>query len=151
MRHPVHCLALGFGTGLSPYAPGTFGSAAGLVIYLMLPVMEPVAYAIFVLATFIVGIKVCAFTAQALGTHDHPGIVWDELVGIWVSLFALPPEWYWLIIAFLIFRFFDIVKPWPIRVIDRRVYGGLGIMLDDVLAGLFTLASVHLLYAVFAR
>jgi phosphatidylglycerophosphatase A len=94
--------------------------------------------------SFLLGIWLCDAAASNLGVHDHPGIVWDEFVGLWVSCIALPTGWPWLLAAFVLFRFFDILKPWPIRWLDRKVPGGLGIMVDDLLAGLFALAVIQL-------
>lgn len=135
LRDPVHLLALGFGSGLSPKAPGTFGTLAALPLYLLL---QPLSLPLYVAVTallFIVGIFICDISARKLGVHDHPGIVWDEVVGYLVTMVAAPAGWYWLLLGFVLFRLFDILKPWPIRFIDRRVEGGLGIMLDDLLAG----------------
>lgn len=136
-RNPVHFLAFGLGSGAAPKAPGTFGTVAGLLIYLLLPTMSPVAYLVFVVLTFLVGIWLCDKTASDIGVHDHGGIVWDEFVGIWLTLWLIPTGWGWLLLAFLLFRLFDIAKPWPIGWLDRRLGGGLGIMMDDILAGLF--------------
>jgi phosphatidylglycerophosphatase A len=136
LRDPVHFLALGFGSGLSPLAPGTFGTLAAVPLYLLLqPVSLPIYLAITALL-FVVGITLCDVSARKLGVHDHPGIVWDEVVGYLVTMTAAPAGWYWILVGFVLFRLFDIIKPWPIRFIDRHVEGGLGIMLDDLLAGL---------------
>ncbi|MGM0594395.1 MAG: phosphatidylglycerophosphatase A family protein [Pseudomonadota bacterium] len=145
LADPRHFLALGFGSGLAPVAPGTFGTLAALPLYLLLQPLAPLLYLAVVLLALIVGVWLCQVTARQLGVHDHPGIVWDEFVGLWITLFAAPGGWYWLLLGFLLFRFFDVIKPWPIRWIDRRVEGGLGIMLDDVLAGIFGLAVMQLL------
>jgi phosphatidylglycerophosphatase A len=143
--HPANFFALGFGSGLAPKAPGTFGTLVALPVYyfwlqgLSLPWLLAV-----ITVSFVVGIWLCDATAKNLGVHDHPGIVWDEFVGLWISCIALPAGWPWLVAAFLLFRFFDILKPWPIRWLDSRVPGGLGIMVDDVLAGLFSLGLLQL-------
>ena len=95
------------------------------------------------------GFWLCGRVAEDLGVQDHEGIVWDEMVGMWITLWLVPPGWQWLLLGFLMFRFFDILKPWPIRWIDRHVHGGVGIMLDDVLAGIFAWLAMHaLLYGV---
>ena len=142
MKSPVQFLALGFGSGLAPKAPGTFGTLAAIPLYLLFFHYSLPAQLLIILIAFLIGIYLCQATADALGVHDHPAIVWDEFVGFWLTMLALPLmqsplEWHWLAIGFVLFRFFDIVKPWPIRVVDRKVHGGFGIMFDDVLAGLY--------------
>lgn len=143
LRNPAHFLSLGFGSGLAPKAPGTFGTLAGIPVYLLL---QPLPLAEYLFATALLallGIWLCGYTARALGVHDHGGIVWDEIVGLLVTMIAVPLDWRWLLAGFLLFRLFDILKPWPIRWLDRRVGGGFGIMVDDLLAGLFALACLH--------
>jgi phosphatidylglycerophosphatase A len=144
LRDPGHCLSLGFGTGLAPYAPGTFGTLAGVVLYLGLARLPLAGYVLVVALAFGAGIGLCGRTALALGVKDHPGIVWDEIVGYWVTMLAVPLGWGWCAAGFVLFRLFDIVKPWPIRVLDRRIGGGLGIMLDDLAAGVFALSLLNL-------
>lgn len=149
LRDPVHVLAFGFGTGLSPLAPGTAGSVLGVLIFLsMAPLPLPYYIALCGLL-FLAGIWICGKTARDLAVPDHGGIVWDEIVGFLVAMTALPSAWPWIVAAFLLFRFFDIVKPWPIGWLDRRIHGGLGIMLDDLLAGLAALALLQLAYRLF--
>lgn len=131
-----HFLAFGFGTGLARKAPGTWGTLAGLVFVPLLQLVSlPLALTVIVAAS-IFGVWLCGKVADDLGVHDHGGIVWDEIVGIWITLVLLPAHWGWWLAGFVAFRFFDILKPWPIRVLDRRLGGGLGIMLDDILAGI---------------
>jgi phosphatidylglycerophosphatase A len=143
--HPANFFALGFGSGLAPMAPGTFGTLAAVPLYWFLLQGLPLPWLLAVIAvSFVVGIWLCDATAKDLGVHDHPGIVWDEFVGLWISCIALPAGWPWLVAAFVLFRFFDILKPWPIRWLDTRVPGGLGIMVDDVLAGIFALVLLQL-------
>ncbi len=146
LRHPVHLLALGFGSGLAPVAPGTMGSIVGLLLYLALIPLNTVAYLVVVAAITVAGVWICGITARNFGVHDHPSIVWDEIAGYLITMAGAPRGWQWIILGFLLFRLFDIWKPWPIRPIDRRLAGGLGIMLDDVLAGAFAAASMHLIY-----
>lgn len=142
--NPVHILSFGFGSGLSPKAPGTFGTLAAIPLYLLLMQLSWPVYLAVVVVTFFVGVYLCGETAKALGVHDHGGIVWDEFVGFWITMFMAPAGWLWLVAGFVLFRFFDIVKPWPIRWLDRSVSGGFGIMIDDVLAGLYALALLQL-------
>jgi len=150
LTRPVHWLAFAGGAGLAPRAPGTFGTAAAVPLYLLLEPLPLTAYLALVGLLFLVGIPVCGRTARDLGVHDHPGIVWDEVVGYLVTMAAAPPGWGSVVVGFLLFRLFDILKPWPIGVLDRRLRGGLGIMADDLLAGVFAalvLASVWPLVA----
>ncbi len=147
-RNPVHFAAFGFGSGAAPVAPGTFGTLMAVALYLLLPAMSPLNYAAFVLASFVVGVWVCGRTARDIGVHDHGGIVWDEFTGYWLTMFMAPPGWTWIVLGFVLFRLFDIVKPWPIRWLDRNVDGGLGVMIDDVLAGLMALVCLQLLAAI---
>ncbi len=149
LRRPTHLLAFGFGAGLAPKAPGTFGSMVALPIYYFAQALPAVGYAASVAVLFILGIAICARTERDLGVHDHPGIVWDEIVGLLATLFMSPPGWPWVAIGFGLFRLFDIWKPFPISWINRHVNGGLGIMLDDLAAALFaalTLQALHYLW-----
>lgn len=134
--NPVHFAAFGFGSGAAPKAPGTFGTIAGVAIYLLLPEMNWLIYLLFLLATFGLGVWLCDKTSKDIGVHDHGGIVWDEFVGFWITMYLAPPGWLWLIYGFLLFRLLDILKPWPIKWADSQVSGGLGVMLDDVIAGI---------------
>lgn len=136
LRNPVQLLAFGFGSGLAPRAPGTFGTLAALPLYWLLIQGPWLFFAAFVVVATLAGIYWCDRTARELGVHDHPGIVWDEIAGFLITLLMIPQGWTWVLAAFLLFRLLDIWKPWPIRWVDRRVGGGFGIMLDDVLAGL---------------
>lgn len=129
-------MAFGFGSGLSPKAPGTAGTVVAMLIYLALPVMPPLLYALLILFSFVLGIWLCGKTATDLGVHDHGGIVWDEFVGYWITMFMAPSGLFWAVLGFVLFRILDIFKPWPIKWADKQLKGGLGIMLDDVLAGI---------------
>ena len=143
--HPASFFSLGFGSGLMPKAPGTFGTLVAVPLYWFLLQGLALPWLLAVIAiSFVIGIWLCDVTAKNLGVHDHPGIVWDEFVGFWIACIALPSGWIWLLWAFVLFRFFDILKPWPIRWLDKRVPGGLGIMVDDVLAGFYALALLQL-------
>jgi phosphatidylglycerophosphatase A len=141
---PVHILAFGFGTGLSPVAPGTVGSLVGvlfawLTIDLGLPLQLLTAAAIS-----LAGIWICGESARRIGVHDHGGIVWDEIAGMYITLLAAPPTIAAWVLGFVLFRVFDIAKPWPIRDLDHRLGGGLGIMLDDLAAALYALILLGL-------
>ncbi len=142
---PIHWLAFGGGAGLAPVAPGTFGTLVGIPFFLLMAGLPLPYYLLLTAVLFAVGVWICDRSATALGVHDHPGIVWDEIVGYLVTMIAAPLQWPWLLAGFVLFRFFDIVKPWPIRWLDRRVGGGFGIMVDDLLAGIFGLAVMQLL------
>ena len=144
-RNPIHFAAFGFGSGAVPVAPGTFGTLAAVALYLLLPAMPVLVYCGFLLLTFALGIWFCERTARDLGVHDHGGIVWDEFVGYWLTMLLAPPGWLWIVLSFVLFRFFDIVKPWPIRWLDANVDGGFGIMIDDVLAAIMALICMQLL------
>ena len=133
--NPIHLLALGFGSGAAPKAPGTWGTLAAVLIYWPLSQLSPDHYLLMLLVTSVMGIYICGQTARDLGVHDHDSIVWDEFVGFWITMFAAPVGWVWVVVGFVLFRFFDIIKPWPISWIDKKITGGFGIMLDDVIAG----------------
>ena len=148
LRDPIHLLAFGFGAGLSPYAPGTFGTLIAVPIVLLVSQYGWIVHLSFALLAFLGGIYICGASARKLGVHDHPAIVWDEIAGYTVTMLAAPPEPAWLLAGFVLFRFFDIVKPSPIREADHSLRGGLGIILDDIIAGVFAgailLAVKHL-------
>jgi len=145
LLNPVNFLALGFGSGLMPRGPGTAGTVVAIPVYLLLAPLPLVWYLGLVAALFVVGIPICGYTARRMGVHDHPGIVWDEIVGYLVTMTLAPPGWQWLLAGFVLFRLFDIFKPWPIRLLDRNVGGGFGIMVDDLLAGIFAAGVLQLL------
>jgi len=145
LKNPVHFLSLGFGSGLAPWAPGTFGTLAAIPLYLLLQPLPLIVYLMVTLATLLLGFYLCGETARALGVHDHSGIVWDEIVGFFITMIAVPLDWKWVLVGFVLFRLFDIVKPWPIKWIDSGVSGGLGIMLDDVLAGIFAWVGLQVI------
>lgn len=136
--NPVHFLAFGFGSGVVPVAPGTWGTVVAIPFYLVMQQTLAWPYYLAVLALLTVfGFWLCHVTAKAFGIHDHPGIVWDEICGYLLAMFLAPAGWQWIAIGFLLFRLFDIWKPFPIRWLDQKVRGGVGIMLDDLVAGLY--------------
>ncbi|MBT5412025.1 MAG: phosphatidylglycerophosphatase A [Cellvibrionales bacterium] len=138
LRNPVHFLAFGFGSGLFAKAPGTAGTLLGILAWMFLVNLSLVTYIIVIVIAALAGIYFCGKTARDLNVHDHSGIVWDEIVGIWLAMILVPVTWGWVFVGFLLFRFFDILKPWPISWIDKNISGGIGIMADDLLAGGFT-------------
>jgi phosphatidylglycerophosphatase A len=144
LRDPVQLLALGFGTGLAPVAPGTFGSLVGVLFALAVAPLGFAASCIAALLVVISGIWICDASARRLGVHDHPAIVWDEVAGMMLTMLAAPPTWWGTFVAFGLFRLFDVWKPWPIREVDHGMRGGAGIMLDDVMAAIMA-AGVLLL------
>ncbi len=145
LRNPLHLLSLGLGSGLSPKMPGTVGTVVGVGLYLMLPLSNWQLYLGIVAIAFVLGVFLCGYTAKALDVHDHPGIVWDEIVGYWITMLMVPATWVWIGVGFLLFRLFDIWKPWPISLADKHVSGGFGIMLDDLIAALFSLLIIQIM------
>lgn len=120
------------------------GTLIGVVLFILLPVLDWKIYLGIVALAFIVGVFLCDYTAKVLNVHDHPGIVWDEIVGYFITMFMVPKSWLWILIGFVLFRIFDILKPWPISLADKKVHGGFGIMLDDVIAGVFALIIIQI-------
>ena len=143
-------LATGFGAGLSPFAPGTVGSLIGVLFYLAMAGLPLLSYLLALTALAAFGVWVCQRAGRILGVTDHPGIVWDEIVGLLITMTATPLDWQSLAVGFALFRFFDILRPWPVASIERKVAGGLGVMLDDVMAGVYALACLQLLRYLFA-
>lgn len=142
---PSGLLAFGFGSGLSPFAPGTMGTLVAIPFTFALKSLGTTGFWIVLLLLFLLGVWVCDRVSHKLGIHDHGGIVWDEMVGYWLSMAFVPLQWQWMLAAFVLFRFFDIVKPWPIRQLDQKVSGGFGIMIDDIVAALFTIIILAVL------
>ncbi|MAC47264.1 MAG: phosphatidylglycerophosphatase A [Oceanospirillum sp.] len=137
-RNPIHFLAFGLGSGAAPWAPGTVGTAAAVIPYLLwFQYWSAGWFLLLIVVTFVVGVWLCEKTSEDLGVHDHSGIVWDEFVGYWLTMLLAPQGWEWALVGFVLFRFFDVLKPWPVKWADRRVAGGFGIMVDDLLAGIY--------------
>lgn len=156
LRDPLQLLAFGFGSGLAPKAPGTFGSLLAVLLFPLLALLTLPAYLVLVAVASLAGIVICDHAAKALQVHDDGRIVWDEFAGQWLALTPLVPvlAWdapslLWLLAGFALFRLFDVAKPWPIGYLDRRVHGGLGIMLDDLVAGVLAGAVLYGLRLVF--
>lgn len=140
LASPAGWLACGFGSGLAPVAQGTFGSLAALLPWLLLRELPLPIYLVVLLLGFAAGVWACNVASRALGVADHRSLVWDEFIGQWVALLpllVLPAPWWAIVLGFVLFRVFDVWKPWPISWLDRRVKGGMGVMVDDVVAGAF--------------
>ncbi|MBA6264388.1 MAG: phosphatidylglycerophosphatase A [Colwellia sp.] len=146
LANPIHFLALGFGSGLLPKAPGTYGTLAAIPLYLLLAPTSMSTYLTIVIIMSIAGIYICGKAAKDAGVHDHGAIVWDEIVGFLITMFMVPLSWQSIVVGFILFRIFDIFKPWPISYIDKNLHGGLGIMVDDIIAGLAALFCMHLIF-----
>lgn len=138
--HPAHFLSFGFGSGLARKAPGTFGTLVAFPMYWYLaPRLSDALFILVLIWAFAIGVWVCDITGRALGVADHGGMVWDEIVAMLLVLFFTPAGWAWSLLAFVLFRFFDIIKPQPIRYFDSHWHGGLGVMFDDLLAAGYAL------------
>lgn len=144
--HPLYFLALGFGSGLSRWMPGTVGSLAAIPVFLLFQPLGLVWQLVIIAISFVAGIAICDWVAKDMEIKDPGCIVWDEFVGLWITYLLLPPGWYWLVVGFLLFRLFDIWKPWPVSFLDKNLTGGLGIMADDVAAGIYGLVALQALY-----
>lgn len=142
-RRPHHWIAYGFGSGLSRWAPGTAGTLAAVPLYLLLQPLSLGWYLMFLLGGFLLGVWACGKTARELRDHDPSPIVWDEFLGYLVTMTAAPYDWRWVLAGFALFRLFDIWKPWPIRVLDAKMRGGLGIMVDDLVAGVLAWVALR--------
>jgi phosphatidylglycerophosphatase A len=142
--NPLHFLAFGMGSGLSPVAPGTTGTLAAIPFAWLMAQLSLPWYLVITLVSLVLGFWICGRSSEMLGVHDHRGIVWDEFVGYFITMIAIPVEWYWFLLGFFLFRFFDIIKPWPAHFFDSRIHNGVGIVMDDVVAGLYALAVMHL-------
>ncbi|GAA5142199.1 phosphatidylglycerophosphatase A family protein [Thalassotalea piscium] len=146
LSDPVQFLALGFGSGLAPKAPGTFGTLAAIPLFYLMSDLSVITYAAIVLFLAVIGIYICGKGAKHMGVHDHPAIVWDEIVGYLITMFMIPWSWHSVLVGFILFRIFDIFKPWPISYLDKHCHGGFGIMIDDIAAGIASLVCMHLIY-----
>ena len=145
LKDPVVFLAMGLGSGLSPKAPGTAGTLLTVPLVYFLQQQTLLVYALVTLFVLLTGSWVCGYAAKKLQVHDHSGIVYDEVAGFLITMFMMPQSWTLMFIGFILFRFFDAVKPWPISWIDKNIHGGFGIMFDDVVAGVISLLCLMLL------
>jgi len=142
-QNPLHFVAFGFGTGTIPVAPGTFGTLIAIPFYLL---MQPLSWPAYLAVTLLIifgSIWICSKATRDIGVEDHQGMCLDEVVGFIVTMFAVPHGWQWILMGFILFRLFDIWKPWLIRLADQHVHGGFGIILDDVLAGVVSCLILH--------
>ncbi|WP_022941307.1 phosphatidylglycerophosphatase A family protein [Psychromonas hadalis] len=137
LSNPLHLAAVGFGSGLASKAPGTFGTLAAVPLYYLLSFLSLESYIIILIVTSLLGFWFCHVTSRDMGVHDHKAIVWDEFVGYWITMVTVPFSLQWAVVGFILFRFFDILKPWPISWLDKKMQGGFGIMIDDIVAGIF--------------
>lgn len=156
LSNPIHFSAVGFGSGLSPKAPGTFGTLAAVPLFYLLALLSIEWYVGVLVITSLVGFWMCDVTTKAMGVHDHKAIVWDEFVGYWITMLPvlmLYPDiktgatipFLWVAVGFALFRFFDVIKPFPISWLDKKVEGGFGIMIDDIVAGIFAALGLYAL------
>jgi phosphatidylglycerophosphatase A len=143
LQHPAHLFALGFGSGLARFAPGTFGTLVAFPLFYGMMAIPEALHLPLIALLFVVGIPICGLTSRALGVEDHGGIVWDEIVAMLLVLEYTPLSWQWWLAAFVLFRLYDMLKPFPIRRCDVHVKGGFGVMFDDLLAAIYTLLTLH--------
>lgn len=144
-RRLLYLIAIGLGVGAVPIAPGTFGTVIAVPLYLLLRDLPALVYLGWVLALFAIGIGICRAAERHIGVHDHPAVVFDEIVGFLITMFLAPPQWAFIVAGFILFRLFDVWKPFPIRAVEHKVRGGLGTMLDDALAGMYGFAALQAL------
>jgi len=144
LTHPAGWIATGFGSGFSPRAPGTVGTLAAMLPWFGLRLLPWPWYLAAIAAAFAIGIWASSWVVHRSGVNDPQVVVWDEFVGVWIALVAAPAGWPWALAGFALFRLFDIWKPWPVRWADRKVHGGLGVMLDDAIAGGYALAVMQI-------
>lgn len=149
VSHPAHFLSLGLGSGLSPRAPGTVGTLLAWAIFALIrPAFSDIGFGIFLLASFVAGCLFVPITGRALGVVDHGAIVWDEFVAIWLVLWLAPVGVWWQLGCVLLFRVFDILKPWPINIADKRFKNGFGVMFDDLLAAGYALLGIGIAWKI---
>lgn len=147
--NPIHFVACGFGIGALPLMPGTYATLAAIPLYLLIAKLPLTIYITITIALNILGIWLCGVTNRDFGTKDHPAAVWDEIAAFLIVMIGVPVTWYYIVLGFALFRLFDIWKPGPIGWVDRNVHGGLGVMLDDILAALFSLVILQVIVFLF--
>jgi phosphatidylglycerophosphatase A len=144
-QQPLYFFAFGFGSGAMPFAPGTFGTLLAIPFYMLLQPLPLTAYLICVLIFIAISSWACDVVSQQIHTHDHPGMCIDEFAGFFVTMIHAPQGWSWIVLGFLLFRLFDIWKPWPIHFVDENIHGGFGMVLDDIVAGIFAMVVIQIL------
>jgi phosphatidylglycerophosphatase A len=144
-QRPLYFVAFGFGSGTIPIAPGTFGTLMAIPFYLLFQPLPLPFYVLFTLLFFAVSAWICERVSRDTHTHDHPGMCIDEFAGFFVTMIHAPTGLPWIIVGFLLFRLFDIWKPWPIRELDEKVHGGIGMVLDDIVAGVFAMVLIQII------
>ncbi len=149
LQHPAHFFGLGFGSGLAKKAPGTFGTLVGFPLFWLITIYPLPVQLAMITALFLIGIYFCDVTGKALGVPDHGGIVWDEIVAMMLVLTFTPNQWQWWLTAFMLFRLFDIWKPYPIRQCDAKLKNGFGVMFDDLLAAIYAILMLKLITELF--
>jgi phosphatidylglycerophosphatase A len=149
-RNPIHFVTFGFGSGVLPKMPGTWGTVAAIPLYMLIMNFPLWLYGFVTLAVIVFSVIACDITEREIGIHDYPGIVLDEIAGYLLTMFAVPLGWFWIIAGFILFRIFDIWKPWPIGWVDRKVSGGFGTTVDDLLAAVYAWIVLQLMAGVFA-
>jgi phosphatidylglycerophosphatase A len=147
--HPIYFVAFGFGTGLSPFMPGTCGTLIAIPLYYLIHSLSLLNYSLVLLLAIVIGIWICDVTERDIGIRDYSGIVWDEICGFALTMLAAPQGWLWIVLGFFLFRLFDILKPWPIAWMDRKLPGGFGIMVDDLMAAVYAWLVLHVIYHFF--
>lgn len=145
-QDPLYFIAFGLGSGAMPFAPGTFGTIMAIPFYLLVRPLPLVVYVIFTIVFALFSMWICERVSREIHVHDHPGMCIDEFAGFFVTMIGAPSGWQWVLLGFLLFRFFDIAKPWPIRYLDEKIPGGVGMVLDDIVAGLFSMLIIQLVY-----
>ena len=143
LSNPIHLLAVGFGSGAAPYMPGTIGTLVAIPIYWLLQLLPLPFYTLIMGLMILLGFWICEVADKAIGVYDHPSIVWDEIVGYLLTMWAVPAHAMWIVLGFLLFRLFDIWKPFPIRWLNDKVGGGVGIVVDDLMAAIYALFLLH--------
>lgn len=147
--NPIHFIACGFGIGAMPIAPGTFGTLVGVIFYLMLNRLPLISYIGVAVLLFVIGVVITGITNRDFGEEDHPAAVWDEVVGFLFVMIAIPPHWYFILLGFILFRIFDILKPWPIKLAEHIPPVGLGVMADDLVAAIYSWIILFILKLIF--
>lgn len=144
-KKPTHFIAFGFGAGTLPKAPGTFGTLAAIPFYLAMQQLSHISYFVLLIVIILASIWLCEKVSREIHIHDHQGMCLDEIAGYLVTMFAAPHGIKWIMIGFILFRLFDIFKPPPIKYIDEKINGGIGMILDDVVAGIYSMIIIHIL------